>query len=402
MALTDVKIKSAKPQDKDYKLSDDGGLYLLVTKAGGKLWKLKYRYNRKEKKLSFGSYPSISLLGARERRDSAKRLLANDIDPSDNIKTLKAEKYANKANTFKVWATQWLEHWGTDKSLRHVGYTKRRLEADIFPAIGDKPILEIEAPDIAETMRKIAERGALDIAKRSHQTIGQVFRYAIANDTSGKIKRNPTSDIKPSDILKSRQKDNYARVDLKELPTLLQAIDNSETRAITRIAIKLMAYTFVRTSELIEARWTEIDLKTKEWRIPAERMKMKSPHIVPLSKQSVDLLKTLHTHTGSTEFLFHNQNDYSKPMSNNTILMALKRMGYKGRMTGHGFRGIASTVLHEQGYDHQHIELQLAHSPRDEVSAAYNHALHIPKRTIMMQKWADYLDKLKQRKNTQP
>lgn len=397
MALTDVKIKTAKPQEKDYKLSDDGGLYLLVTKAGGKLWRLKYRRDGKEKKLSFGNYPAISLLEARQKRDEAKKLLANDIDPSDALKTLKAEKQANKANTFKVWAIQWLEHWATDKSPRHVGYTERRLEADIYPAIGDKPIVEIEAPHIVEAMRKIAERGALDIAKRSHQTIGQVFRYAIANDTSGKIKRNPASDIKPSDILKSRQKNNYARVDLKDLPALLRAIDTSETRAITRIAIKLMAYTFVRTSELIEARWSEIDFKTKEWRIPAERMKMKSPHIVPLSKQAIDLLKTLHTFTGNTEFLFHNQNDYTKPMSNNTILMALKRMGYKGRMTGHGFRGIASTALHEQGYDHQHIELQLAHSPRDAVSAAYNHALYIPQRTTMMQKWADHLDHLKKK-----
>lgn len=396
MALTDVKIKSAKPlADKDYKLADSGGLYLLLTKAGGKLWKLKYRYDGKEKKLSLGDYPTISLLEARAKRDEAKKSLANDKDPSEEKKIGKANKQANKANTFKVWAKKWIEHWAADKSLRHVGYTQRRLEADIYPIIGSMPITEIEAPHIADAMRTIAKRGALDIAKRSHQTIGQVFRYAIANDTTGKVIRNPASDIKPSDIIKTRLKANYARVGIKELPALLRAIDTSETRTITRIAIKLMALTFVRTSELIEARWSEIDLEANEWRIPAERMKMKSPHIVPLAKQAVDLLKILHAHTGNTDFLFHNQNDYSKSMSNNTILMALKRMGYKGIMTGHGFRGLASTELHEQGYDHQHIEIQLAHSARDTVSAAYNHALYIPQRTAMMQAWADYLDELK-------
>lgn len=395
MALTDIQVKTAKPKDKAYKLSDAGGLHLFVTAAGGKLWRLKYRYEGKEKLLSLGAYPDVSLLEAREKRDEARKLLTNDQDPSETNKAKKAEKQANKANTFKVWAEKWLAHWQADKSLRHAGYTLRRLEADIYPAIGDMPIADIEAPHIAETMRAIAERGALDIAKRSHQTIGQVFRYAIANDKSGTVKRNPAADIKPSDIIKPRQKENYARVDLKELPALLRAIDNSEARPITRIAIKLMALTFVRTSELIEAKWSEFDLEAKEWRIPPERMKMKSPHIVPLSKQAIDLLNTLQPITGNTDYLFHSQIDYKKPMSNNTILKALERMGYKGKMTGHGFRGIASTSLHEQGFDHQHIEIQLAHSARDAVSAAYNHALYIPQRITMMQKWADYLDELK-------
>ena len=395
MALTDIQVKTAKPKEKDYKLADAGGFYLFVTVAGGKLWRMKYRYDGKENTLSFGAYPAISLLEAREKRDEARKLLANDVDPSETVKAKKAEKQVNKANTFKVWAEKWLAHWESDKSPRHAGYTLRRLEADIYPAIGHMPIADIEAPHIAETMRAIAGRGALDIAKRSHQTIGQVFRYAIANDTSGKIKRNPATDIKPSDIIKPRQKENYARVELTELPALLRAIDNSEARPITRIAIKLMALTFVRTNELIGAKWSEFDLSANEWRIPAERMKMKCPHIVPLATQAVELLNTLKTLTDKTAFLFPNQNDYNKPMSNNTILKALERMGYKGEMTGHGFRGVASTSLHEQGYNHQHIEIQLAHSARDAVSAAYNHALYIPQRAIMMQEWADYLDKLK-------
>lgn len=402
MALTDLTVKANTHKDNNgdikvppYKLSDSGGLHLFITVAGGKLWRLKYRYDGKEKLLSLGAYPNVSLLEAREKRDEARKLLASGIDPSNTLKIKKAEKLEHKANTFKVWAENWLEHWQADKSPRHVGYTQRRIEADIYPAIGHMPIADIEAPHIADVMRTIAERGALDIAKRSYEIIGQVFRYAIANDKSGTVKRNPASDIKPSDIIKPRQKENYARVDIKELPALLRDIDNSEARPVTRIAIKLMALTFVRTSELIEAKWCEFDLDAKEWRIPAERMKMKSPHIVPLAKQAIDLLNTLRPITGNTDYLFHNQNDYSKPMSNNTILKALERMGYKGKMTGHGFRGIASTSLHEQGYVHEHIEIQLAHSARDAVSAAYNHARYIPQRTAMMQKWADYLDELK-------
>ncbi len=395
MALTDLAVKGAKPKDKPYKLSDAGGLYLFVTVAGGKLWRLAYRFEGKQKTLSLGAYPAISLLDARGQREKAREQLANEIDPSNALKTKKAEKLEHKANTFKVWAGNWLAHWQADKSPRHVGYTQRRLEADVYPAIGHMPIADIEAPHIADVMRAIAGRGALDIAKRSYETIGQVFRYAIVNDRSGTVKRNPTSDIQPSDIIKPRQKVNYARVNIQEFPALLRAIDNSEARPVTRIAIKLMALTFVRTSELIQAKWSEFDLDANVWRIPAERMKKRTLHIVPLAKQAIDLLNTLHTITGNTDYLFHNQNDYSKPMSNNTILKALERMGYKGEMTGHGFRGVAKTQLTEMGYPDEHTELQLAHLIGDATKRAYDHAKHIPARTIMMQAWADYLDEIK-------
>ena len=395
MALTDIKIKTAKPKEKDYKLGDNGGLYLLVTKSGGKLWRLKYRVEGKEKLLTFGAYPTISLLEARARREDAKKILANGSDPNKVKKEVIAEKKASETNTFKLWAALWFEHWQSDITPNHAAYALRRLESDIYPMIGNMPMSEINAVHIADIIRKISARGALDVAKKSKQTISQVFRYTIANDKSGKIVRNPAADIMYSDIVKPRKTKNLARVDIKELPALLRAIDTSETRAVTRIAIKLMAYTFVRTSELIEAEWSEFDLDEKEWRIPPDRMKMKTPHIVPLANQVIELLKTLQTFTGTTKLVFPNQNDHSKPMSNGTILMALKRMGYKGRMTGHGFRGVASTALHEQGYDHQHIEIQLAHGERDAVSAAYNHALYLKQRKIMMQAWADYLDELK-------
>lgn len=397
MALTDTAIKAAKPKDKAFKLYDEAGLFIQVTPSGGKWWRFKYRFEGKEKLLSLGTYPEVSLLEARERRNKARKLLAGEppIDPSAKRQADDAEKTANKTNTFQVWAGKWWDKWHQDKSPRHADYVKKRLEADIYPSIGKLPINQIEAYEIVEAIKAIAERGALDIAKRAHQTIGQVFRYAIAHSKESKAKRNPASEIKPSDIIQSRPKQNYARVDLKELPQLLRDLESSKSQPLTRLAVKLIALTFVRTTELIEARWTEFDLDEKQWRIPAERMKMKTPHIVPLSRQAIHVLEQLKAISGHCELVFPNQNNHSKPMSNNTILKALELAGYKHRMTGHGFRGLASTALHEQGFDHQHIELQLAHQERNQVSAAYNHALYLKQRTAMMQHWADYLDELK-------
>lgn len=259
----------------------------------------------------------------------------------------------------------------------------------MFPSLGTRPVDEIHAPEVVKMIKIIEERGALDIAKRSLQTCGQIFRYAIAH---GYATRNPATDIRPGDILTVRKKQHYARLDAKELPDLLRHIEVYQGSSVTRLAMKLMAMTFVRTSELIGARWEEFDLDNARWDIPSGRMKMRTPHIVLLSRQTVQLLRTLHTLTGHRELLFPGDRDHKKPMSNNTILKALERMGYKGRMTGHGFRGIASTVLHEQGWPHEHIELQLAHQERDDTSAAYNHAQYLKPRAEMMQWWSDYLD----------
>jgi len=292
-------------------------------------------------------------------------------------------------DSFEAVARKWWDSWKAARSGRHADYVKRRLESDVFPIIGHRPIAELGAAELVAMMKRIEERGALDIAKRSMQTCGQVFRYAIAH---GKASRNPAADVRPSDVLPARKKKNYARVDGKELPELLRKIEVYQGASITRAALKLMAMTFVRTSELIGARWPEFDLDAARWDIPAERMKMKTPHIVPLSIQAVTLLRALHTSTGGRAMLFPGERDPKKPMSNNTILKALERMGYKGRMTGHGFRGIASTLLHEQGFEHSHIELQLAHQERDAVSASYNHALYLGQRARMMQSWSDYLD----------
>lgn len=245
------------------------------------------------------------------------------------------------------------------------------------------------SPEIVAVVKAIQDRGKLDIAKRALETTGQIFRYAVAH---GLAQRNPASEIKPGDILKSRQKENHARVDAKELPTLLRAIDVYQGKHVTRLAMKLMAMTFVRTSELIGAKWEEFDLEAARWDIPAERMKMRTPHIVPLSRQSLDVLALLKQLNGNSALVFAGERDPKKPMSNMTILEALNRMGYKGRMSGHGFRGLASTLLHEQGWPHEHIELQLAHAPRNAVSAAYNHALYLEPRTKMMQEWSEFLE----------
>jgi integrase len=382
MALTDTEIKKAKAKVKAYSLNDSGGLYLWITPAGGRLWRWAYRFDRKEKLMSLGKYPAVSLALARERHGEARKLLATGIDPMAQRKAEKTEEKIASENSFQSVAALWLEHWQDGKSPRHVDSVRRRM--------GGRSIAEIEAPELVAMTKAIEQRGARDIAKRALETAGQVFRYGIAH---GYSKRNPATEIRPSDILKSTPKTNYARIDAKELPLLLKRIEVYQGKQITRLAMKLMAMTFVRTSELIGAKWPEFDLENARWDIPAERMKMRTPHIVPLARQALEALEMLRDLGGSSEWLFPGDFNTSQPMSNNTILAALARMGFKGKMTGHGFRGLASTILHEQGYEHDHIELQLAHAPRNAVSAAYNHALYLKPRAKMMQDWADFLER---------
>jgi integrase len=306
----------------------------------------------------------------------------------------KAERvngHMSDADSFTTVATLWLSHWRVGKSARHVDTTRRRLETNVYPLLGTRPITEIEAPELVKMVKAIESRGAGDLAKRALETCGQIFRYGIAH---GHCQRNPVADIKPNDVLRPIVKTHMARVGAAEMPALLRAIEVYRGHVVTRLAMKLMALTFVRTSELIGARWKEFDLDRARWDIPAERMKMKTPHIVPLSTQAPGVLELLKIVSGNGDLLFPGERDPSKPMSNNTILVALKRMGYQGRQTGHGFRALASTLLHEQGFNHDWIELQLAHTPRNAVSAAYNHALYLQPRARMMQAWGDYLDQL--------
>lgn len=385
LMLTDTQIKSSKLTQKGETktLTDSGGLLLYITHKG-KYWRLRYYISGKQQVMSLGPYPLVSLLEARQKQIEIKKQLINGKSPI--IERKKVTDW-----TFEKVARLWLANWEADKSEKHVSTVKRRLEVDILPKIGKLPIDEITTLMIVNLVKDIAARGALDVATRILQKIGQIFRFAIAN---GYTATTPVL-IRPSEILPSRKQTNLARIDEKDLGALLQKIEAYQGTPITRIAIKLMALTFVRTSELIKAKWSEFDLERARWDIPADRMKMKTPHIVPLSKQAISLLKSLQHVSGNSEYLFPSDVNYRKTptMSNNTILRALKRMGYQGKMTGHGFRGLASTILHEHHYNHDHIEIQLAHSPRNSVSAAYNHALYLEPRAKMMQDWADYLDK---------
>lgn len=394
MALTEVACRNARcPLGKvRTRLADGGGLYLEVAPAGSKYWRWKYRFAGKEKRLAIGVYPIVTLAGARQARDDARRTLLNGVDPSQAKADAKEAARLRIATNFESVARAWFEHWKTPRTPRHTDYVMRRLETDVFPVLGGKPINEVTAPQLVAMAKRIESRGALDIAKRALQTCGQIMRFAVAH---GIIDRNPAADVKPADALKPRRKTNYARLDGKEVPALLRKIDAYQGTPTTRLAMMLMALTFVRTGELIGARWGEFDLEAAEWRIPAERMKMRTPHIVPLSAQALEVVATLHERRRLSDLLFPGERDHEKPMSNNTILKAMERMGYKHRMTGHGFRGIASTMLHELGFRHDVIELQLAHQERNAVSAAYNHATYLKERRVMMQAWADHLDGLR-------
>jgi integrase len=396
MGLTAKEIENLKPGSKPQKLADGGGLCLLVSPTGAKLWRWRYRFEGTEKMMALGEFPLVTLKEARERHAAARKVLAAGIDPMaerkaevESRRREAEERERLSANSFENIARKWWEWWAAGKSPRHTDYVLRRLEADVFPAFGHKFIDNVTPADIRNLMLEVESRGARDVAKRAHETTGQIFRYAIAH---GIASRNPAADFKPKDILAESKEENFSRVDAKELPVLLAKMVNYEGDAITRLAMRLMAYTFVRTSELIESEWLEFDLDKARWDIPAERMKMETPHIVPLSRQSLEVLRALSLLTGRCRLVFPGAHDKNRPMSNNTILFALYRLGYKGRMTGHGFRGLASTILHENDFPDEHIESQLAHLKRNKVAAAYNHARYLSQRTAMMQWWADYLD----------
>jgi integrase len=335
----------------------------------------------------------VSLADARKKHQEAREQLAKGIDPSAAKQERRAALLA-KETTFEDCFKVWLDHWKQGKEPRYVEQTLARINRNVIPAFGSKPVNEVTAADVREMMLAINERGARDIAKRAHETVAQVFRHAVVH---GKAKRNPAADFKPNDVLPAVKVKNMARVDAKDVPALLAAVDSYSGSDIVRLAMKLLALTFVRTSELIEAEWSEFDLAKARWDIPAERMKMGTAHIVPLSKQALAVLAELKPLTGKGKLLFPGAWDSKKSISNNTLLVMLKRIGYHRIQTGHGWRGIASTVLHENGFEEAHIELQLAHQKRDRVAAAYNHSKYLPQRTELMQWWGNWLDQQRQK-----
>ncbi|MFC2994291.1 tyrosine-type recombinase/integrase [Acinetobacter sichuanensis] len=388
--LTDSKIRRLKPPvntKKPDKYSDSNGLQLHVFSNGRMTWIYAYRFNSKQKNITLGSYEFMSLAQARIHHLQARELLANGIDPSEKKKETRQTE--DTSHLFKILAYEWLEN--RRNLIKETTYLRDLsvFEKDLFPFIGNIPINQIKGKDILECAQKIEARGAQEMAKRSIPLAGRIFRFAIRK---GLIENDPTPHLQ--EALKPRKVKHMARLDISEFPPFLERMDRYHGSLMIKTAIQLMTLTFVRTAELRMMEWSEIDFENKLWRIPSEKMKMAEPHIVPLSKQAIELIKGLLPLTGNEQYVFYNHST-AKPMSSNALLCVIRTMGYHGKMTGHGFRGLASTTLHEQGYMHDAIEVQLAHKTGNAVSKAYNHAQHLQYRVNMMQEWADFIDSLR-------
>ncbi|PPC79923.1 MAG: integrase [Methylotenera sp.] len=392
MALNDTLIRSAKPKEKNYKLSDSGGLYIEISSGGGKWWRYKYRFEGKEKRISLGTYPDTSLSEARDKHRDARKLLAKKIDPSEDRKSLKVSNKLKATNTFELVALDWWRSHMYGKAESHKDKVLRRFQIYLFPWIGDKPISEITAPQILESIKRIEKLNILETAHRTLQTAGQVFRYAVQN---GYAIRDVTADLKGA-LPATTTKHMAAFTEPKQIAGLLRAIDSFSGTLTVQCALKLSPLVFVRPSELRQAKWSDIDLKTAEWRYRVS--KTKTDHLVPLSTQAVEIFKTILPFSGHGEYVFQGGHSPLRPMSEAAVNAALKRMGFdtKTEITGHGFRAMARTVLHERlNIDPYIIEHQLAHTVPDNLGSAYNRTKFIEQRKVMMQKWADYLDEIK-------
>lgn len=385
--LTETAVRKAKAPAKPTKLSDERGLYLLCTPSGGKWWRFKYRYGGKEKLLSLGTYPEVSLANARASREEARRHLAAGVDPSAARQGAKRLNDEATANNFEVVAREWLENVKSGWAAIYHGDTLKRFEAFVFPVIGRRPIASIKASELLPLVRKIEARGTLVTAHKVLRACRQVFAYGIA---AGRCERNPAADLRGALRSLPRPK-HMAALSASELPTFLRKIEEYDGEAQTKLALRLLALTFVRTTELREATWAELDLDGADWTIPADRMKTKTPHHVPLSVQAVEAFRELQRMNGKRTWIFAGRAP-NKPMSKNTVLFAIYRLGYHSRMTGHGFRALASTTLNEMGYRPDVIERQLAHTEKNAVRAAYHRSQYLEERKVMMQAWADFLD----------
>lgn len=392
MKLTAKACEAAKPRNKAYKLFDGGGLYLEVKPPNSKLWRLKYRYLGKEKKLCIGEYPVITLADARKHRDEAKKLLANGHDPSAVKQEIKQERIHEAANTFEAVAREWHKHKELEWSEVNSKIVIERLERDVFPEIGKYPIKIITHKMLLDLANSVKQRGANELAKRILQMCRHIYRYAIV---TGRANKNIAEDLKG--MIKPKPQGHFAAIEAKDLPQFITDLREHKAKLNrqTYLAVNFMMLTFVRTSEMIKAQWEEFDFEEKTWLIPASRMKMGKEHLIPLSRQAIEILKELREIHNHPVYVFPSRNSRNNTMSNNTILMALDRMGYRGKMTGHGFRALAlSTIMEKLGYRHEVPDLQLAHAKRGDVNRAYDRAKFLPERVKMMQQWADYLDNI--------
>ncbi|MGE0918059.1 tyrosine-type recombinase/integrase [Trichlorobacter lovleyi] len=393
LPLSDLKISKAKPQDKEYRLFDGGGLYLAVTPSGGKLWRIKYRFEGKAKELHLGAYPVITLAEARQKLLDTKRTIAGGVDPGAVKKARKQARLEKEANSFEVIAREWHGRYVGQWTAGHAVTIMSRLERDVFPYLGSEPVEEIKAPAVLKLLRRVESRGALESAHRIRTVIGQVLRYAVA---TGRAERDCTGDLKGA-LPPATKKHLAALTDPKDVAPLLRAIDGFQGSFVVKCALRLASIFFVRPGELRQAEWTEFDFDAAQWNIPAERMKMKLPHIVPLSEQAIAILKELRPLTGHSKYVFPSHRTPLRCMSNNAVNAALRRMGFeKDEMCAHGFRAMARTILDEvMGFRIDFIEHQLAHAVKDANGRAYNRTAHLEARRQMMQQWADYLDGLK-------
>ena len=389
MALTELAIKNLKAKEKPYRIADGGGLNLEVTPPGGKLWRWRYYFNKKEQMLALGKWPAVSLSEARKKRDAAREQLQAGKHPAREKRAQKLRNVYAGENTFESIARKWMELRKPGLNQKYSTQNLARMEQLVFPMIGALPVAEITIPDVVSVVEKIGERGTIETAKRMKQLMGQIFRYAAQR---GLCEHNPAADLRG--VLPTPEREHHASVTPSEFPALLQAIDAREND-MSKAAMQLLALTFVRTGELIGAKWKEIDWQREEWHIPKERMKMKRPHMVPLSRQALVALKGLQALTDDKPHIFHSYASKSKHISNGTVLMALRRMGYQNKMTGHGFRSLASTILNEKNYPPDVIERQLAHEDGDKIRSAYNRAEYLLERKKMMQDYADILDAMK-------
>jgi len=390
--LSEISVRTVKPKEKNIKLFDGGGLFLLVTPSGGKLWYFKYRFDGKEKKIALGAYPEVSLLDARHKRDESKRQLANGIDPSA---VRKAQKQATtqETETFELIAREWHNKFKANWTEGHTETIKNRLERDVFPWIGNRPISEIKAPELLKVLQRVEERGTLETAHRIRTICGQVFRYALA---TGRAERDPASDLRGA-LPQTQERHRAAITEPKKVGDLLRAIDCYQGSFVVKCALQFLPLVFVRPGELRHAEWSEIDFDNAEWNIPAGKMKMREAHLVPLSNQAIVILKELQKLTGASLYCFPSGRSFDRPMSDNALVAALRRMGFeKSEMTAHGFRAMARTLLDEVLQVRvDFIEHQLAHAVRDPNGRAYNRTAHLVERKKMMQQWSDYLDGLK-------
>ena len=393
MKLTDTFLRGLKATDKVQKHSDGGGLYLHVSPTGGKLWRLGFRFEGRQKTLSIGAYPAVGLKDARQRREEAKEQLAKGIDPCAHKQATKAAVRIKATNGFEVVAREWFAKHSHGLAESHSKKILSRLEKQIFPIVGSKPIDEVEAADLLRIARHAEAKGTVETAHRLVQLCGQIFRYAIV---TGRAKHDISADLRGA-LQKVTVTHMATLTDKKRIGQLLRAIDSYTGFFPMKCALQLAPLVFVRPGELQKAEWAEIDLAAAEWRLPASKMKMKQVHIVPLSLQALAVLENLQPYTGLGRFLFPSPRTDTKPIAEESLLVALRSMGFtKEEMTVHGFRGMASTLLNEQGYNRDWIERQLAHGERNNVRAAYNYAEYLPERRRMMQEWADFLGNLRE------